>query len=357
MVTSLFAQEKSFPVPQIDFNPEHYICYHTLDPLTIDGNFDEEEWRKAVRTKYFVDIEGILKPRPRFWTYVKMLWDADYLYIAAEIQEPHIWATIEERDAPIFQDNAFEILIDPDGDTHNYYELEINAFGAFWDLFLVKPYRDGGPAISSWDIYGIKAEVSMNGTINDPSDIDSGWRIEVALPWDVLCEATTMNCPPADGDFWRVNFARVVWPLEPVGGKYEKYKNRKTGEPVDPLNWVWSAQGLINIHYPEMWGYVHFSETKAGEGVSQYELSESENIKWALRNIYYQQKDYQLKHKKFTNKLSDLAINNVKGYPIELSTTMNLFESTIKDSTSGETWHIRDDGLIWKTEVDTTSGK
>jgi hypothetical protein len=70
-----------------------------------------------------------------------MLWDYKYFYIAAQLQEPHIWATIKERDAIIYQDNDFEIFIDPDGDSHNYYEVEINAFGAFWDLMLLKQPR------------------------------------------------------------------------------------------------------------------------------------------------------------------------------------------------------------------------
>jgi len=48
------------------------------------------------------------------------------------------------------------VFIDPDGDTHAYYELEVNAFGTPWDLLLIKPYRDGGPAVISWDISGLK---------------------------------------------------------------------------------------------------------------------------------------------------------------------------------------------------------
>jgi hypothetical protein len=348
------AQQKTFPVPQIELNPEQYMCYRASDPLEIDGEFDEDDWQKAIRTKYFVDIEGELKPRPRFWTYVKMLWDDDYLYIAAELQEPHIWATIEERDAVIFEDNDFQVFIDPDGDTHMYYELEINAFDVFWDLFLVKPYRDGGPAISSWDIYGIKTGVSINGTINDPSDIDSRWRVELAIPWTVLAEATSMETPPLNGDFWRINFSRVVWPLEPKGGKYEKFKNRSTGKPAAPLNWVWSPQGLVNMHYPEMWGYVHFTETVVGEGVVQFELPPSEKIKWILRQVYYEQKNYFAKHKTYTSKLSDLELNNLEINQIKLESTINLFETTMIDSTTGTRWHLRQDGLIWNSKNDST---
>ncbi len=356
--TMVLAQNKIYPTPQIDFNPEQYVCYRASDPLDIDGYFDEDDWQNAVRSKYFVDIEGSLKPRPRFWTYIKMLWDNDYFYIAAELQEPHIWATLEERDAVIYQDNDFEVFIDPDGDSHNYFEVEINAFGAFWDLLLVKPYRDGGPAINAWDIYGIKVGVEIDGTINNTSDIDSQWRVEMAIPWKVLAEGTNMASPPRDGDYWRVNFSRVVWPVEVYGGKYVKFKNRKTGKAAPEMNWVWSPQGLINMHYPEMWGYVHFSEIIAGEGTYEYSLPTAEGIKWILRQIYYEEKKYYLKHKKYSAQLADLdekKWNKGEGqYPVDIQTTWNLFESTIKDTTTGEVWHIRQDGLIWNSQIDST---
>jgi hypothetical protein len=355
-VTALVAQNKNFPKPQIEYNPERYICYRSADPIEIDGEFDEDDWQNAVRTKYFVDIEGSLKPSPRFWTYVKMLWDDDFFYIAAEIQEPHIWATLEKRDAIVYQDNDFEVFIDPDGDTHNYYEIEINAFGAFWDLFLVRPYRDGGPAISAWDIYGMKIGVEIVGTINNTSDIDSRWRVEMAIPWNVLAEGADTASPPQDGDYWRINFSRVVWPVEIIGGKYVKFKNRETGKTVPEMNWVWSPQGLINMHYPEMWGYVYFSETIAGEGTSEFNITESDKIKWLLRQIYYEQKIYFLKHKKYTEQLSDLdekIWSAGEGHlPVSIQSTLTLFESTIKDTTTGMTWHIRQDGLIWKSPQD-----
>ena len=50
-----------------------------------------------------------------------------------------------QHDAVIFHNNDFEVFIDPDGDTHNYYELEINALNTVWDLFITKPYRELNP--------------------------------------------------------------------------------------------------------------------------------------------------------------------------------------------------------------------
>lgn len=53
---------------------------------------------------------------------------------------------LETCDCVIFQDNDFEVFINPDGDNCMYYEIEINALGQVWDLLLPKPYRNGAPA-------------------------------------------------------------------------------------------------------------------------------------------------------------------------------------------------------------------
>ena len=58
-----------------------------------------------------------------------MLWDETNLYIAAELTETHIWSTLTRHDTIVFLDNDFEVFIDPDNDTHHYFEIEINAAG------------------------------------------------------------------------------------------------------------------------------------------------------------------------------------------------------------------------------------
>ena len=113
--------------PKGTITPKRYICYRTAGTITIDGTLDESSWQQAPWTNLFVDIEGNLKLKPRFRTRAKMLWDDDSFYIGADLEEPDVWAALTERDAVIFQDNDFEVFIDPDGDTHEYYEFEINA--------------------------------------------------------------------------------------------------------------------------------------------------------------------------------------------------------------------------------------
>ena len=237
--------------------PRRYVCPRTTAPITIDGKLDEPAWSAAHWTETFVDIQGASHPTPRFTTRAKMLWDDTNFYIAATLEEPHVWATLTKRDEIVFHDNDFEIFIDPDGDRCNYYEIEINPHNTIFDLLLVHTYRDGGPAQHNWDLAGLTSAVNVIGTLNNPADTDVGWIVEFALPWSALAEHANTPAPPHDGDTWRVNFSRVEWQHVVVGPRYLKQPDT----PED--NWVWSPQGVIDMHLPEHWGYVTFTTAPA----------------------------------------------------------------------------------------------
>lgn len=224
--------------------------------LTIDGDLDKPAWSAAPWTDDFVDIEGHLKPLPRLRTRAKMLWDDQCFYIAATMVEPHLWATLTQRDSVIFHDNDFEVFLNPTCDTLNYYELEINALNTVWDLFLAKPYRAGGQADNGWDIAGLRTAIRLRGTLNDPRDTDEGWDVEIAMPWSAFDRHPPPRGgrPPRVGDVWKINFSRVEWDLEVVDGQYRKIPNRPEH------NWVWSPMGLIDMHLPDRWGEVEFVE-------------------------------------------------------------------------------------------------
>jgi hypothetical protein len=152
-----------------------------------------------------------------------------------------------------------------------------------WDLFLSKPYRNKGKVLDSWDIQGIKTSVSINGTMNDPTDSDRGWSVEVAMPWEVLKEANSHNNTP-ENEFWRIGFSRVNWKFEITNGKYYRKKDRN-GKYLPEFNWVWSPQWVINMHEPERWGYVYFSSEEAGTEVN-FEIPRDGYLKWYLYALY-----------------------------------------------------------------------
>ncbi len=237
------------------FQPLSYVCHRTDHPIAITGRGDDPAWSKAPWTADFIDIEGDIKPRPRFRTRAKMLWDDHYFYVYAELEEPHVWGTLTHRNAIIYNDNDFEIFIDAPGTAINYYEFEINALGTVMELTLDKPYIHGGN-YTFREMPGLRTAVHVDGTVNNPTDTDRHWSVEVAIPFAGLGQLSghVRTCPEVK-DVWRVNFSRVQWQHTIVDGKYLKVPKDK--HPED--NWVWSAQGVIDMHRPEKWGFVEFA--------------------------------------------------------------------------------------------------
>jgi hypothetical protein len=357
LVTAWYAIARSQSSPRrttdleaLPFAPRHYVCYRTSSRPGIDGRLDEPAWRAAPWTEPFVDIEGDTRPRPRFSTRAKMLWDADYLYVAAELEEPDAWATLTGRDSVVYNDNDFEVFVDPDGDTQNYYELEVNPLGTVFDLMLPRPYRDGGPAIVAWDIAGLQSAVNVRGTLNRAGDSDDGWTVEIALPWRVLREAAPGRRPPREGEQWRVNFSRVEWRFDLRQGRYVKRMDPATGKPLACDNWVWSPQGAIDMHMPERWAFVQFSGAEAGTRTDKFVDNPDERVKWALRRLYYRQRRFRSANGRYAQTLDELDGSGIRVEGLEFAPSMQAGRDWYRISTNGfggTLVNMEQDGRVW----------
>ena len=210
--------------------------------ITIDGILDEADWQNAPLSDAFADIRGVdFEPKPIKQTNMKMLWDEENLYIAGIIEEDNVTASLTEHDAIIYHDNDWEVFIDPDQDCRFYFEIELNALNTVMDLLMDRPYRDGGKFYLPWDLRGLKTAVHVDGTLNDPSDTDKGWTVEMAIPIASLCVEFQTPQELLDKD-WKIGFSRVEW--------------LKESGPEE--NWVWNPTGLVDMHQPERWGVLHF---------------------------------------------------------------------------------------------------
>lgn len=330
--------------------PRSMVVYKSMEPLTIDGQAHEASWGKAPWSESFIDIEG--EREPAFDTRMKMLWDDTYLYFYAQLEEPHIWGYLKQRDTVIFYNNDFEIFIDPDGDTHNYYEFEMNALNTVWDLFLAKPYREGGPVLDSWDIAGLKTAVHHQGSLNDPSDRDQGWSVEVAMPWAVLLEASGGNDLPVS-QFWRVNFSRVNWDFDLEGGTYRRKRDAQGGT-LPEYNWVWSPQWVINMHEPEHWGYAYFSANPVGTP-EEFSIPREEEIRWLFYRVYRAQKSYHGRHGSYARDLDSLGIEARLGDGTsilpELGVHVAGWTLRAKSPFTGRLYQIREDGKFQEIQT------
>jgi hypothetical protein len=284
----------------------HYVCYYATQRPVIDGSGDEPVWRQARWTEDFTDIEGDIRPRPLQRTRVKMLWDSTYLYIYAELQEPDLWGTLRQHDTIIYDDNDFEIFVNPDNSTHRYFELEINALGTVMDLFMNKPYRNGGKALLSWDTQGLLSAVKSAGTMNHPGDVDQGWSVEMAIPLKSL--SFWGDRPVGDGSQWRINFSRVEWDRDVKDGQYSVRTNAATGRRLPEHNWVWSPQGIIDMHAPEKWAYLQFSTHGGGADTVAFVVPADAEEREKLWTIYGKQQKYREGHGRYAGSLQALGM-------------------------------------------------
>ncbi len=332
--------------------PKQYITYYTATPPVVDGNITEAAWQAAPWTEFFTDIEGDRKPKPTFNTRVKMLWNDTCLFLAAELQEPHVWATLKKHDAIIYHDNDFEIFIDPDSDTRHYYEVEVNAFNTLFDLYLDKPYRNNGLALIPWRAEGLQSAVQIQGTLNQPQDTDKSWTVEMVIPFRAI--KNSKITAPSEKDFWRINFSRVQWDTVVKNGRYVKVTDDQ-GKNKPEHNWVWSPQGVINMHFPERWGYLFFSRQPAAKAQAPaFTLPLAEKSKNHLWYIYYLQKEYYQKHRQYARTLLDLAAPANEFLPkettrpyIKLEATTHQFMAYLTGP-DNLTYTINQDGHIQK---------
>ena len=273
-----FDREPGFAYPTVTepyaprpFRPEQYVVCRTVDAVTVDGRLDEDSWLHAAST---IDFGHILSPgayaRPPVRTRARLLWDDENLYVAIQMEEPHLVGHVVHKDAEIYDDNDIEMFIDVDCDAQDYIELEFNSLGTVWDMLLPKEYSRGGVPLSHpkipqsppWDLQGLRAAVRVDGSLNYPFDTDSGWVIEMSLPWASLAQTSrtgaTLN---RDGSVLRVNFSRVqhpwardIWPIT-------DWTNR--GGP--PWDWTWSPNLVYNMHVCETWGRLILSDRSVAQ--------------------------------------------------------------------------------------------
>ncbi|MCW5943892.1 MAG: carbohydrate-binding family 9-like protein [Fimbriimonadaceae bacterium] len=326
--------------------PKAYVCQRCPSPPVISGRFDDLVWDLAPWTDDFADILGENGPRPLYRTRAKMLWDDECLYLAVELEDPDLWATLSEHDSMVFQDNDFELFLDPDGDNHLYLEWEINALGTTWDLLMATPYRDGGPPISGFEIAGGRSCVHVRGTLNNPRDRDEGWSLEAAFPWAALRDFAYRPCPPHPGDFWRMNMSRVHWHRDVVRGGYAK----RPGVPEE--NWVWSPPGVVDMHRPERWGTICFATPD--HPCLGFAGDPAQPAIEVLGEVYYAQRRHWVAHGSYADSVDRLGFpeSGVDGVSeLRIEATASLWEASCRlrlPGGSSERWNIRHDSRLWR---------
>lgn len=181
-----------------------YTVPRTATPPTIDGRLDDAVWQRAEVIREFVfpwHQSGEKEPSE-----ARLLWDDDCLYVGHVCRDAHITALHTERDGKIPEDDCFEIMLMPNPQTpEKYYNIEWNVLGGIVDNH--RPHGPNKPRAEKWDAEGLRIAGTYIGTLNDDTDNDQSWTVEIAIPWKNFLSQLN-HVPPQPGDVLKGNLNR-----------------------------------------------------------------------------------------------------------------------------------------------------
>ncbi len=218
----------------------------TAEPIVVDGVLDEPVWQKAepVEVDSLGSKPGQKSDEKRM--VAKYAWDGDYLCIGYETFDTNLIARGNGRaEGPAGNQRDGASIFDPEakvdvveffisfGDEHFMWEVHHNALNQFNDVFCIVPAPEWPVAKGSLATYGIifndgewlrddpphtvahavKLKPKADGqpsTVNDASDIDTGYTAEIRIPWRPLGI-------PRTAETWRQENGKPVagpWNLE-----------------------------------------------------------------------------------------------------------------------------------------------
>jgi hypothetical protein len=325
---------ENVPDPRPFTPPRHYLCLQAQRAIIIDGRFNEIDWQKALWSEIFTDIRapyGSSQPAPT--TKFKMLWDEKFLYVAVILSDYNIRAKGIHRDNPESVDFDLEMYIDANADNQQYHVLKINALNALQSLVYDRPPKDGGTG-NPCPVEGLQHAVLIEGTLNNASDRDKAWQVEMAIPLAMPALRGGVSKYPANGDTWRINFARVEWrgPLV-LSADRGNYKPQQLAAMEKLIRCCWTPQGVVNMHRPETWGYLQFYRQPAGFPAN-FEPDPTEWSRYALHKVLYAQKWYHANVGTYTDSLDVLGLDKTPPMfatePIRIKAGQNTFRASVQ---------------------------
>src|SRR5262245_21118969 len=221
-----FPPPKSVQVPRLE------------GKVQIDGRFTEGVWSRAARLTPFVQHDTQAASRVR--TEVRIWYDAEALYLGWICEDPDIQSTFKARDSKFWEEEVVEFFLAP-GPLERYFELQWNPLSGAFDAIIQNKLGAEGRSEKftgdwSYTAEGMTWAVEVHGSVQDSSDRDQRWTVEVRIPFSDLKQSS-----PRPGEIWRGNFYRF---------------NRDAG--LEPELLSWSPTIWPGFHQPKRFGYLEF---------------------------------------------------------------------------------------------------
>jgi|ERR1051325_1272220 hypothetical protein len=218
--------------------PKHVVVPKLHGPIKIDGELNEPVWKKAALLDQFKRNEEGSPAREK--TEVRIWYDDLALYLGWKCRDTDILASFTNRDSKFWEEEVAEAFVAPKELTR-YFELQWNPLNGVFDAIIDNDLDAKGVSKAfhgdwSYTANGMESAVKVKGTLNNSSDKDEYWQVEVRLPF-----ADLLQRAPKPKEIWRANFYRV---------------NRAKDYPAELLSW--SPTRLPGFHQPSRFGHLEF---------------------------------------------------------------------------------------------------
>jgi glucose/arabinose dehydrogenase len=200
------------PSKRVQPPPAEFECRWAETPITLDGTAEEAAWKRAqVIDAFYLPWLGTNARPARTATKARLLWDREYLYFFADMEDTDLYADVKDHDGMTWSNDVFELFFKPAADKPGYYEFQVNALGTVMDMFL--PRRDAGgyQRFKSDGDFHIDARVQPRGTLNHWQDKDQGWSVEGRIPWRDFVRS---GGRPEVGERWKFALCRYDYSVD-----------------------------------------------------------------------------------------------------------------------------------------------
>lgn len=169
----------------------------TRQAPAIDGELDDESWKSALIFSDEYRLDTTEKMGTGAWW--AATWDERYLYFGLWMPQTDIRCLATDIPAKqgSWQADAVEMFVLPNPVLRAYWEVIVNPQGETFDGLQLNNRYGRFLGHVEQDMKGFITAVKVYGTINDSSDVDQGFAIEAAIPFDQLPNYQLGNSPVA----------------------------------------------------------------------------------------------------------------------------------------------------------------
>ena len=194
---------------------QEVIAKYTADPIKLDGKLDEKAWAAAPAYSLVLPLKSSsslpesmqknIGDNIREKGTVKLLWDDNYLYVGAELEDSDVMNEGKDDQTHLYTTgDLIEVFLKP-ADENYYWEI----YGApnnkkTW-FFYPSRGRLVFPACAGYLPKDLHVAAAVDGTLNNWRDRDKGWTIEMAIP---IKELTAYGAKFDNSANWTVFFGR-----------------------------------------------------------------------------------------------------------------------------------------------------